>query len=451
MGFLGGTSRFPEIRKLKISMLIGLAVGLVLAMILTGREKSASGQPQAPQEAQQKETANAENNEEPAVAPPAVPMLQDVRSQVESLNGAMAGITGSEEGDILSQQEEHKVNFTINAELQKEIEKYLQRANPPEAAFVAINPKTGEVLALVGYENGKINNYRALEAGGPAASIFKLVTASALVEGHSVKTDASVCFRGGKNGIKSANLKRDPSGKNCETLTEAVGRSTNAVVAILADELLSRQDIHTYADRFGFNRHIPFFWPMEISKASVPEDRLQRANMAAGFHYSTLSPLHAALIAAALANDGVMMAPRIVKETIDPDGQTHAAGEATVFDRVLSPKAATLVTQMMMATTSMGTAAKYFRVGSKSPLYGINVAGKTGSLSSEPGTAPRLHYSWFVGFAPAEDPEIAIAALTVNPPNWVLKSGPLAKMGLETYFRLAGGQNGFDSQRTAKN
>jgi len=105
---------------------------------------------------------------------------------------------------------------------------------------------------------------------------------------------------------------------------------------------------------------------------------------------------------------------------------------------------------MMMATTSMGTAAKYFRVGTKSPLHGINVAGKTGSLSSEPGTSPRLHYSWFVGFAPAENPEIAIAALTVNPPNWVLKSGPLAKMGLETYFRLTGGMNGFELNRTAQ-
>ncbi len=404
MGLFGGSTRYPEIRKLKLSMLVGLVVGLLLAMILTGREKSAAGQPQEGQETAQAEAA---------FVPPELPVVEDVVSQIESLNTALAEATAvpsapttkGNDADILSQQDDHSVNFTINVALQREVEKYLQKANPPEAAFVAINPRTGEVLALVGYQNGKLNNYRALEATGPAASIFKLVTAAALVEAHHVDPDTSVCFFGGKNGIKAAHLKTNPGkDRTCETLIEAVGRSTNAVLAKLANQFLTRQDLHTYADRFQFNRHIPFFWPVEISKATVPEDRLQRANMAAGFHYSTLSPLHAALIAAAVANGGVMMSPRIVRDTLGAGGESQPAGVPTVLDRVLSPEAAKALTDMMLATTSMGTASKYFHVGSKSPLAGISVAGKTGSLSSEPGTSPRLHYSWFVGFAPAENP-----------------------------------------------
>lgn len=439
MGLFGGSTRYPEIRKLKLSMLVGLVVGLGLAMIVAGQQKSAAGQTQ-----EAGDSSQASQEEQVLIPPPELPVVQDVVSQVESLNAALANATATspvvDKGtDIMTQQEEHQVTFTIDLVLQREVEKYLQRVNPPEAAFVAINPRTGEVLALVGYENGKLNNYRALEATGPAASIFKLVTAAALVEAKQVDPDTSVCFFGGKNGIKAAHLKANPNkDRTCETLVEAVGRSTNAVLAKLANQFLTRQDLHAYADRFQFNRHIPFFWPVEISKATVPDDRLQRANMAAGFHYSTLSPLHAALIAAAVANGGVMMTPRIVRETLGEDGQPQPAGAPAVLDRVLSPEAAKALTEMMLATTTMGTASKYFRVGSKSPLAGISVAGKTGSLSSEPGTSPRQHYSWFVGFAPADNPQIAIAALTVNPPNWVLKSGPLAKMGLEAYFRHAG-------------
>lgn len=438
MGLFRGAARYPEIRKLKLSMLVGLAVGLALAMIVAGLQKSAAGQPQ------QAENSTQSSNAPTEIPPPELPVVQDVASQVESLNSALAqasvqAATPAKETDILTQQEEHQVTFTIDLALQREVEKYLQRANPPEAAFVAINPKTGEVLALVGYENGRLNNYRALEARGPAASIFKLVTAAALVEARQVDPDTSVCYFGGKNGIKAAHLKANPNkDRTCETLVEAVGRSTNAVLAKLANQFLTRQDLHAYADRFQFNRHIPFFWPVEISRATVPEDRLQRANMAAGFHYSTLSPLHAALIAAAVANGGVMMTPRIVRETQGTQGETVSAGTPTVLDRMVTPEAAQALTEMMLATTTMGTASKYFRVGSKSPLAGISVAGKTGSLSSEPGTTPRLHYSWFVGFAPADNPQIAVAALTVNPQNWVLKSGPLAKMGLEAYFRHAG-------------
>jgi peptidoglycan glycosyltransferase len=155
------------------------------------------------------------------------------------------------------------------------------------------------------------------------------------------------------------------------------------------------------------------------------------AASAAGFHHSMLSPLHGALIMAALGNEGRMMEPYLV-DKVEKGGVTIFKAQPRELRRVVAPETATALLDMMALTTKEGTAAKYFRKRDPS-LAGISIAGKTGSLSSTD-AGVRHHNSWFVAAAPAGAPEIGLAALVVNSGAWHIKGTHLGKAGLEAYF-----------------
>ena len=104
--------------------------------------------------------------------------------------------------------------------------------------------------------------------------------------------------------------------------------------------------------------------------------------------------------------------------------------------RSVTEKTARTLAGMMVNTTESGTAGAYFRKRSRS-LHGIDVAGKTGSLSARGQGNERHFFSWFVGFAPAKDPKIAVAALVVNIGPWRIKSSYLARETLEMFFANA--------------
>ena len=106
---------------------------------------------------------------------------------------------------------------------------------------------------------------------------------------------------------------------------------------------------------------------------------------------------------------------------------------ARPMGRSISEKTARTLAGMMVNTTETGTAGSYFRKRSRS-LQGIDVAGKTGSLSAKGQDGERHFFSWFIGFAPAKNPRIAVAALIVNIGPWRIKSSYLARETLETYF-----------------
>jgi peptidoglycan glycosyltransferase len=123
---------------------------------------------------------------------------------------------------------------------------------------------------------------------------------------------------------------------------------------------------------------------------------------------------------------------------IDGEGRTlHEAGTAFV-GRVASADTAAALLEAMSVTVESGTARKAFRDGAGRPLLpGIRVAGKTGTLN---GRDPFRAYSWFVGVAPVERPEVAIAVLIVNEPKWRIKSAPAAALVLQKYFELSRGE-----------
>lgn len=340
-----------------------------------------------------------------------------------------------EEGLVLENNEH--LTVTILPELQKQIQEMIASYDPPEAAIVALDPKTGEILALVGYQNGQFSHEIALSARAPAASIFKIVTAAALLEGERLSPQATECYaRSADRGIRPKDLIRDSKrDTRCTTLSRALADSNNAVFGRMADEYLSRKEMASFAESLGFNRVLPFQWPIEISRAQIPQDKLERARTAAGFGKVQLSAIHAALMVASVGNHGILMEPKIVESVTDAQGKTVYSHASTELMRTMNERTARRLTRMMVSTTEDGTASRYFKKRKKT-FSGMEVAGKTGSLS---GTldGQRTWFSWFVGFAPADEPQIAIAVMIANPVDWKVKASLVAREALVQFFKVA--------------
>jgi cell division protein FtsI/penicillin-binding protein 2 len=321
--------------------------------------------------------------------------------------------------------------LTLDPRLQARLERSLRSWTVPWGAVVLLEPATGRVLALAAHSRAEPSRRDlATAALAPAASIFKVVTAAALLE-EGVPAEETVCYHGGKRRLAPRNLADDPRrDRRCLTLTSAFGHSTNVVFAKLADRGLDAARLRETAERFLFNAPIAFPRPVEVSSAEIPDDEFGLANTAAGFGKVKLSPLHGALLASVVANGGVMVPPVL----IDAVEGAAAPAQAEPWRVVDEPVAAGLA-RMMRSTVTEGTARRVFRRVAPS-MRGVTVAGKTGSLAD---ASPYRDHSWFVGYAPADRPEIAVAAVVVNERLWRVRAPSLAKEALEAYFggRLA--------------
>ncbi|MEM8606458.1 MAG: penicillin-binding transpeptidase domain-containing protein [Myxococcota bacterium] len=323
--------------------------------------------------------------------------------------------------------------LTVDPDLQTHIESLFTKYDVPAGGLVAIEPKTGRVLAYVGYEAGKgVNADVVTDPAPPAASVFKIITASALIDA-GVKSSTSVCYGGGMRGLGPADLVDSPQRDRwCATLADALGYSINAIFAKLADRHLNEDSMARYVAAFGFGQRLPFDLPATPSPADVPESRLERARMAAGFWHSQLSPLHGALLASTIANDGGMPYAALVDRIEAPSGQTLYQHSPRTFRQVLPRQTARQAGEMMTRTVTHGTAKKAFWDPKGRPfLPGIGVAGKTGTLSR---SNPYRRYTWWVGYAPVDDPKIAVASLVVNEPKWRIKASYVAREALRKYL-----------------
>ncbi len=326
-----------------------------------------------------------------------------------------------------------RLALTLHPAVQRAADGILDGKEVDVGAVVAIEPKTGRVLALAERSSSADWKHPALQAMPPAASVFKIVTAAALVEKAGLPADQPTCFHGGLHGFNERHLVDNArADTRCESIAEALGRSSNVVFGKLARKHLDPARLTEVARAFGFDKEIPFPLVIESSRVSIPEEPLEYARAAAGFHHTTLSPMHGALIAAAIGNGGAMMAPVLVDEAL-VGGKPLPAAMPMVIQRVVTDATARTLTQMMVTTTELGTASRYFRKRGPA-LQGIAVAGKTGSLSDKDEDGTRRHYSWWVGFAPAENPRIAVAALVVNVTGWRVKSTYIAREVLEAFF-----------------
>ncbi len=346
------------------------------------------------------------------------------KSKLESTEGGDALFAKTAEGKL--------ARLSINPVMQRQMEKLFSLYKPMSGALVAIEPKTGRVLALVEYSADGHPEGAATHPLYPAASVFKIITGAALLE-KGISPDAETCYHGGLHGIVSKLLQDKPRlDSRCLSLSMALAKSANVVFAKMAERHLDAPALREEAERFMFNRSVWADPAVGASTARIPEHGLEFAKSAAGFGDVKLSPLHAALIAAAVGNGGDMRDPTLIDSL---DGSAAAPqGER----RIMRAETATKLKEMMKLTVSEGTASSSFRER-RGPILGdIAVAGKTGSLSNH--EKPFKDYSWFVGFAPADDPKIAVAAVVVNGLKWSIHAPFVAREALRSY--LVGGSMG---------
>jgi cell division protein FtsI/penicillin-binding protein 2 len=330
--------------------------------------------------------------------------------------------------------------LTIDPELQRSAEAVMKRYQLPEAGVVLLDVATAETLVYASYINkGPPFDFNG-RAEAPAASIFKVVTGAALVEMGGLSADTEQCYHGGVNHISRGELDDDPArDKWCASLATAMGRSLNVVFARLASKNLSVEQLTSMGGALGFGVAVPFEAVNEPPTIALPaDDPLEFARSAAGFWHSSLSPLAGAQLVQTVANGGTTLRPRVVREVLGPDGESEyrMPAQPEVVRKAIEPETSRELTRMMLQTTVAGSAHKtFFDKRGRAFLPGIPVAGKTGTLTRH---KENRHYTWFVGFAPADAPEVAISALVVNTPVWRIKGPHLAREVLRAYFAKKG-------------
>ncbi len=433
---------------IKVSILAGLAFGVLLCPTFGERWRQSQalradeGVPTPATETTSALTSLPDLDDDLYMGPP-TPELTPQPVELESDDkgtqvtpGVLAlGAATTEDGHLVQDLGGgRKVIYTVDPRIQDTMKEMVEAYDPPFASVVVMEPSTGRVLAMVDYSS--IEELKgeplSLRAEAPAASIFKIVSSAALLESGKVSTDTPICYSGGRKRLSRRHLRYNPErDRTCKDLGQALASSANPVYARLTNRYLDTTDLQRTADRFGFNQTLPFLWPVQTSQARIPNDELEIARCSAGFGHTRLSPLHAALLASSVGKGGEMMAPVIV-DRIEESGEPVYTWKPSVLARTTTPEIAATVANMMVGTTKDGTAAKYFRKAN-SQVRALDVAGKTGSLSGEI-AGRRYRFSWFVGFAPAENPEVAVAVMVANEPRWKVKSTYLAREALESYF-----------------
>lgn len=332
---------------------------------------------------------------------------------------------------------DRSAELTLDPELQRKMSSILRRYQVPEAGVVLMDARTGELLVYASHVSEGVAFDVNVRAEAPAASIFKLVTGAALIEA-GLDASSEQCYRGGRTVIRAEELLPDPKrDRSCASLGVAMGRSINVIFARLAQKHLAPETLTHMAGALGFGAPVPFDVPNEAPKADLPSDPLEFARAAAGFWHTSLSPLAGASLAQTIANQGVALRPRIVRAVLaNGEREWEADKEPAILRRALDPLTAHELGKMMRETVSAGSGFRAFhdRRG-HAYLPHITVAGKTGTLTRH--EQSRL-YTWFVGFAPASNPEVAVAALAVNTPIWRIKGPELAREVLRAYFAKQG-------------
>jgi cell division protein FtsI/penicillin-binding protein 2 len=322
--------------------------------------------------------------------------------------------------------------LTIDPAIQAVAEKVLRRARAPRGAIVVTHPD-GRILALAGRRTEDptgageaiADPQLALDAWAPSASIFKVVSAAALVEAGVGKSDR-VCFHGGVRSVMESNLGPSSRDNRCEDLAYGVAHSQNAIIAKLVHAHLTPRSLGEVAHRLGFDRPLPLPAGGAFGHVTLPADKgVEFAKAAAGFTGVTLSAVGGALLANTVGNGGLAVSPRLIAGYLTA-GSEVVAPAPPAATRVLEETVANEVASMMAEACADGSAAKAFAGRDRIP--GVAVAGKTGTLSA---TDPfYMQYSWFTGFAPADKPQLAISVVLGNPELWQIKAHTAARMVL---------------------
>ncbi len=295
------------------------------------------------------------------------------------------------------------VESTLDPELQQYIRELLERSQTERAAVVVLRPDDGRILAMVSYDKDGSNERLCLKADFPAASLFKIVAAAGALEGSGFTPQKAVYYNGRKYTLYKRQLKQTRNKYTRKMpFRKAFGLSINPVFGKLGIYTLGRESMIEWGGKFQFNRPIPFDFPLEESFFRVPEHPFGLAEIASGFNKITrISPLHAALLSAAVANDGVIMKPWVVKRISGENGQLLFENNPQKLTVAMNKDTAQDLRVLMEETVTSGTCSRSFwRMRRKKRFEGVDMGAKTGTINDLSG---RYKYDWLTAFVVPPD------------------------------------------------
>jgi len=298
-----------------------------------------------------------------------------------------------------------------------------------EGAVVALEPSTGKVLAMASspsYNPNRLATHdfsksdkawkelnsaprdpmfnRAIQGRFPPGSTFKLVTASAALETGNYTPDSAVTGTAVLDLPLTTTNMVNESGGSCGgdtiTLRTALAVSCNTAFADLGMTIGAKR-IEEQAQKYGWGQDVFDDLPGDVESVFPRNpDEPQTAFSAIGQFDVAATPLQMAMVVSGIANDGVVMKPHLVSQLRSPDLETLEEVEPEELSQAVSPDTAEQMQSMMVSVTNEGT-------GSTGAIPGIAVGSKTGTAQS---AAARNPYAWYVSFAPANNPKVAVAA-----------------------------------------
>jgi len=290
-----------------------------------------------------------------------------------------------------------------------------------KGAIVVMEPSTGRILALQAYpdfdpntvaqnweflkddEDSSLVN-RATQGLYPPGSTFKVITALAALQYYNDWKDFTYECTGEavfENKVIHCYNNRV---HGTVDMKKAIATSCNCYFAELGKRV-GAENIRKKAEDFYFNENYPFVLAHSTSQVALQKksEENEIVETAIGQGKTLATPLHMAMIASAIANDGIMMKPYIVDHIQYYNGDISKTTVPEKLKQIISVEEADIITDMMISCVAEGT-------GTAAQIYGVDVAGKTGTAENATGS----DHSWFIGFAPANDPKIAVAVMIEN-------------------------------------
>jgi peptidoglycan glycosyltransferase len=326
------------------------------------------------------------------------------------------------------------LDYAFDPAIQSISEELLAQYKPDLGVMVAMDATTGRILAMAGENRAfEIEVNPALAATFPSASVFKVVTAAAALEERKANPYTMIPYSGKDHTLYKSQMKEKVGGwRRISSLKEAFAKSINTVFGRLGVFSVGKEPLKTFSAKFGFETPIPAEFPILTSHSANPEDAFELAEMASGYtQNNVMSSIHGAMIAAAVANDGVMMQPYFLNSAYLKSGRPIYRAEPAVFSKVMTPETSSELRTLMKETVTSGTSRKVFHGFFKGKFSELEVGGKTGHLTDQ-----KLNgrIDWFVGFAQSHGRKIAISVLTMHKKYWTVKSAYLARRTIETAF-----------------
>ncbi|MSX02258.1 MAG: hypothetical protein F2813_03750 [Actinobacteria bacterium] len=376
-------------------------------------------------------------------------------------NGQLIGRTAGLEQTLRKLQGKRAQGNDLHTSLDPQAQQVaLDQLAGRAGAVVALDPRSGRVKVMAsvpGYDPNVLRSAKATaqlnSAPGapllnrntaglyPPGSTFKVVAATAAIDSGLYQPDSVV---DGSNGVVISGVPLNNDGGEDfgdVDLTTALTQSVNTVWAQVGERVGKRR-MNRYMERFGFGSPVPVDLPAAERLASgdyctvngsrklvnATASCVDIGRVAIGQDKLLTTPLQMAMVASAVANRGVLMRPAIGTRTVDPEGRTAYENTPKQFSRVMSADTADKLTAMMTRVVQEGT-------GTAAALEGIDVAGKTGTAERD--VANNITQPWFIAFAPAADPQVAIAVTIEKTVGGFggTEAAPIAKAVMESLLR----------------